>query len=172
MGMDVYGRQPRSERGKYFRASVWSWRPIATLSCAAAPDITAGCKHWQSNDGDGLEDGAARALGRIIQSMIDSGLVAELVAKHAAALEAMADEPCASCGATGVRSDAVGVKHGWPDKPSGAPPGHPRHGAIGSCNSCQGKGTVRPIATWYSMDVEHIREWAAFLEDCGGFEIC
>jgi hypothetical protein len=31
MGMDVYGRNPTSEAGKYFRANVWSWRPIHAL---------------------------------------------------------------------------------------------------------------------------------------------
>ena len=28
MGMDVYGMNPTTERGEYFRANVWSWRPI------------------------------------------------------------------------------------------------------------------------------------------------
>ena len=31
MGMDVYGRNPDSQAGKYFRANVWSWRPIHAL---------------------------------------------------------------------------------------------------------------------------------------------
>ncbi len=28
MGMDVYGVSPRNGSGKYFRANIWSWRPI------------------------------------------------------------------------------------------------------------------------------------------------
>ena len=28
MGMDVYGVAPAGEDGKYFRASIWMWRPI------------------------------------------------------------------------------------------------------------------------------------------------
>ena len=35
MGMDVYGRDPDSPAGKYFRANVWSWRPIHALIIAA-----------------------------------------------------------------------------------------------------------------------------------------
>ena len=31
MGMDVYGNKPRCSKGEYFRASVWSWRPIHGL---------------------------------------------------------------------------------------------------------------------------------------------
>jgi hypothetical protein len=26
MGMDIYGRNPTSEAGKYFQANIWSWR--------------------------------------------------------------------------------------------------------------------------------------------------
>ena len=28
MGMDVYGREPEKELGKYFRSNVWWWRPL------------------------------------------------------------------------------------------------------------------------------------------------
>lgn len=31
MGMDVSGINPTTEAGKYFRANVWSWRPLASL---------------------------------------------------------------------------------------------------------------------------------------------
>jgi len=29
MGFDIYGSSPKSEKGKYFRNSVWWWRPLA-----------------------------------------------------------------------------------------------------------------------------------------------
>ena len=28
MGMDVMGVNPKNEKGEYFRANCWSWRPI------------------------------------------------------------------------------------------------------------------------------------------------
>ena len=28
MGMDVYGLEPRKEKGEYFRINVWWWRPL------------------------------------------------------------------------------------------------------------------------------------------------
>lgn len=28
MGMDVYGRAPKSEKGEYFRSSIWTWPTI------------------------------------------------------------------------------------------------------------------------------------------------
>jgi hypothetical protein len=39
MGMDVYGKNPSSEAGKYFRANVWSWRPIHALIVQLCSDL-------------------------------------------------------------------------------------------------------------------------------------
>ena len=33
MGMDVFGKNPTSEVGKYFRRNVWHWRRLADLVC-------------------------------------------------------------------------------------------------------------------------------------------
>ena len=39
MGMDVIGRNPDSDAGKYFRANVWSWRPIHDLIIELCSDL-------------------------------------------------------------------------------------------------------------------------------------
>jgi len=39
MGMDVYGRNPSSEEGEYFRANIWSWRPIHMLIVELCSDL-------------------------------------------------------------------------------------------------------------------------------------
>lgn len=39
MGMDVYGRKPDSTAGEYFRANVWSWRPIHALIVGLCSDF-------------------------------------------------------------------------------------------------------------------------------------
>jgi len=39
MGMDITGRNPSVSAGKYFRANVWSWRPIHALICALCSDL-------------------------------------------------------------------------------------------------------------------------------------
>src|SRR4051812_45074191 len=52
MGMDVYGKKPTSEDGRYFRANVWSWRPIHQL-CEIV--LKRDFPSWAFNDGDGLE---------------------------------------------------------------------------------------------------------------------
>jgi hypothetical protein len=39
MGMDVVARNPSSEAGEYFGASVWSWRPIHNLVVQLCSDL-------------------------------------------------------------------------------------------------------------------------------------
>jgi hypothetical protein len=51
MGMDVIGRAPRSERGKYFRSSLFWWRPHADYFQHVAPEICQSCADWYTNDG-------------------------------------------------------------------------------------------------------------------------
>lgn len=53
MGMDVYGKFPSSESGKYFRANVWSWRPIHAL-CSVV--LGKPLKEWAYNDGKGFDN--------------------------------------------------------------------------------------------------------------------
>jgi hypothetical protein len=58
MGMDVYGRNPRSQAGEYFRANVWSWRPIHALICELCSDLLdeITIEGLAFNDGAGPED--------------------------------------------------------------------------------------------------------------------
>ena len=39
MGMDVYGKNPSNDEGKYFRANIWSWRPIYSLTVELCADL-------------------------------------------------------------------------------------------------------------------------------------
>jgi len=57
MGMDVYGKSPTTETGKYFRASVWSWRPLHGLIAEVGSDLfdEETLKSMGYNDGAGLD---------------------------------------------------------------------------------------------------------------------
>jgi hypothetical protein len=98
VGMDVYGKGPRSDAGKWFGTNNSEWFPLATYCCDVAPEITQACKCWWSNDGDGLDDTSAIALADVLEEEIESGRTAfyesrldRLVAVHdpgVAALEA------------------------------------------------------------------------------------
>lgn len=157
MGMDVYGNNPKSEAGSYFRASVWGWHPLWELCEAIAPELTAKVEYGHTNDGDGLGHHDSEALAATLQRAIDEGVVAAYVKIRDDGLAALPDEDCSFCGATGTRTDAVGVELGY--------------AARNYCNACDGKGKRRPFATSYHVDVGFVKEWVAFLQDCGGFAI-
>ena len=159
MGMDIYGKNPSGEQGKYFRNNAWWWRPLATYCCAVAPEITAACQYWQSNDGDGLDAEAAVALADALQQEINSNRTLLYEKQYTGAMESKPDEPCRICAGTGTR---------LPIPQCGA--GDPRAGGL-KCNGCNATGYVRPSDTNYPFSVENVIEFIAFLRDSGGFEI-
>lgn len=76
MGMDIYGRAPTHEDGKYFRANIWSWAPILKLITRANREHKLGLvlRGWDCNDGDGCKnadesDKLATALEECLSSM-------------------------------------------------------------------------------------------------------
>lgn len=157
MGMDVHGKKPTSEDGKYFRASVWSWPPIWEYCEAIAPDLTKRVRLAHTNDGDGLGARNSKVLGRKVTASIEDGSAARYVDALNKKLDALPREPCVYCGATGTRTDAVGVANGF-DKRKW-------------CNGCDGKGTREPHDSYYRFNVDHLAEFGRFLSACGGFEI-
>jgi hypothetical protein len=71
MGMDVFGVAPKSEAGKYFRANIWSWRPIHELIEKAnvlPPHIVEGMAF---NDGYGPNEQESLLLAAALENMLD-----------------------------------------------------------------------------------------------------
>lgn len=71
MGMDVFGAAPKSKAGEYFRANIWSWRPIHELIEKAGvlpPHIVEGMAF---NDGIGPNDEQAIMLADQMEQMLD-----------------------------------------------------------------------------------------------------
>jgi hypothetical protein len=170
--MDVYGRNPTSEKGKYFRNNVWRWRPLANYIAQIAPvNITGQCEHWHSNDGDGLGADESAKLAMFLRNELSTGRTAAYASSYQAEIDALADEKCDLCNGTGVRSDAIGISDGMTTRII-TEDGHPRIGQKGWCNKCDGRGTVRPWETCYPFSAENVVEFCDFLEQCGGFEIC
>jgi hypothetical protein len=92
MGMDVSGRNPTSPEGEYFRASIWRWPLLVKVITTLCPQETSPCKHWKTNEGDGLTK-------RIFS---DSGVPYPLVqsrnvAERGGALFAFVGEPHDTC---------------------------------------------------------------------------
>jgi len=156
MGMDVYGKKPSSETGKYFRNNCWWWRPLWDYCCEVAPELIDAqlAKAGHYNDGKGLNAARSVKLAARLQEEIDAGRTEQYARERAATLEAMPSESCEICGGTGKR--AVPPKTGPGKQP---------------CNGCEASGWRRPWDTSYPFDVDNVREFIAFLRDCGGFKI-
>jgi hypothetical protein len=71
MGMDVYGREAKSEVGEYFRASIWSWRPIHELIEKANVLPQNMVEDMAFNDGAGPNEEQALLLAAALENMID-----------------------------------------------------------------------------------------------------
>ena len=153
--MDVSGKAPAADVGKYFRNNVWWWRPLWTYIEEIAPDLAGGIS-GQTNDGEGLDDEGAQQLTAILTDEIASGRTEKYARKRAQHLESLPDEPCEFCAGTGRRHD--GLTSG-------------RDTADFACNACGGAGMVRPWSTHYPFDVENVVAFRDFVAASGGFAI-
>lgn len=153
--MDLVGKKPRSDTGQYFRNNLWWWRPLWEYGCRVAGDLIPPAVQAGGlfNNGHGLNTARFRALAERLVGEITAGRTARHQAEYEAALAALPDESCWVCQGTGrYRDPAEGT-------------GEQR------CPGCQGTGRRRPLAAGYPFTVENVQEFAAFLQDCGGFAI-
>lgn len=172
MGMDVYGKNPKSEAGSYFRRNVWGWHPLWDYVENQHPEIAELVEYAHSNDGDGLDEEKSVELAKLLMDDYNSGRVAEYIAERNKALSELPFEDCHICEGTGIRTDAIGKEAGWDTKEL-----EPDIAIIvgrtkGSCNACGGVGKRENWATNYYLEEDDIKEFADFLVECGGFEIC
>jgi hypothetical protein len=54
-----------------FPVGTYWWVTIADYCRHIAPSITTSCRHWYTNDGDGLNAAQARKLAAVLQGSID-----------------------------------------------------------------------------------------------------
>jgi hypothetical protein len=151
--MDVYGIAPTSPEGEYFRRNVWGWHPLAQLCHQMAPDITAKCEYWHSNDGEGLDAGAAADLAAVLQQHLTKGEVANYVQQRDTWLAGLPDEPCSCCDGVGL------IERSREDR------------VPGTCRACGGKGQTQSFKKNYFLEEDDVKEWIRFLQSCGGFRI-
>lgn len=172
MGMDVIGKNANSETGEYFRNNVWWWRPLWNYCLELHGDIAGRVEYGHSNDGDGLDADDSRALGLRLLEDVKSGRTAEYKTDYDRELSELPRTKCDLCEGTGIRTDKVGKEHGMPEQELGEAEAIILGRTHGSCNSCHGYGTMANWLTHYPFEVDNVREFAEFLLDCGGFQIC
>lgn len=173
MGMDVYGKEPTSEKGEYFRNNVWWWRPLWNYCCEIADAVIGEslAEDGHYNGGAGLDGVRALALAEILREELESGRTAEYERKHNEYRASLPREDCDFCGATGIRTDDVGVNMGQPNRELSPEVQILTGRTHGWCNACDGIGTRESFGTGYPFSVENVREFVEFLTDSGGFSI-
>ena len=173
MGMDVFGKAPVSETGEYFRNNVWWWRPLWDYCCSVS-ELARSVEHGHDNSGDGLGAEGAQELAKTLIIEIGAGRTLQYQEDYRKEIAELPRETCQLCEGTGIRTlpspsgedfkmyekaltieqqALYGRTHGW-------------------CNGCDGAGDKPHWASNYPFSVENVQEFADFLQDSGGFEIC
>jgi hypothetical protein len=163
MGMDVYGRRFANEwaaagqdqPGCYFRANVWSWRPIHDLMRQLCSDFLDEEMLLQMsfNDGAGPEDQQTcdEIAMRFSQWMehnidgheVDHGMRVDGEGKFVDLRPKSSDE-------TGFLAEAA---------------------LVASAQARFGAQGVDGVRSPHSVDDESLKEWIEFLRHCGGFRV-
>jgi len=155
MGMDVYGQKPNNEQGEYFRSNVWYWHPLWDCLEELHPTICQKVESPHDNSGDGLNATNSLALSKLLKKDLDNGIIEEYIKQYDARLEALPLEDCHFCEGKGNRD--------W-DQEDGSV-------LTKLCNACNGTLKVKNFICHYRMDLDLMKEFQVFLENCGGFQI-
>jgi hypothetical protein len=174
MGMDVYGKKPKSETGEYFRNNVWWWHPLWDYCVAKHGDIigpdVADSGHY--NSGAGLNATRSRELGEALLADIEAGITAQWKIDRDMEIAQIPRETCFVCHGSGIRDDELGKSDGQDVKELEPELAILLGRTNGWCNGCNGEGLRDSWASHYPFEVSNVREFAEFLVDSGGFEIC
>lgn len=190
MGMDIYGRKPTSEKGKYFRAGIVTWGPLCSYILDVAPkEITARCTKWNYNDGIGLGATAARRLGDFLLEEISAGHTAKYRQQRDVWIESLPRKTCECCNGTGFRfpRERDIADRDYFDQAlllrlqksgistladaEAAVKASRRLKGIGWCNACHGVGTLQPEELYGVFREDAVQAFAEFARDSGGFSI-
>ena len=105
MGMDVYGINPKTDNGDYFRANVWWWRPLWECVSYYCDDILSQEDIIEGTYNNGYEYNETTALeiSNRLESLLKDGTLYKYKATRDSYLEELPDEECKICDATGKR---------------------------------------------------------------------
>ena len=147
MGMDVYGLKNSKA---YFRANIWSWRPIHAVIAEVASDfIPEKVIHAMSfNDGAGLEsEEDCKKLASRISAWLEHNVDGKKINPPADSFENSLFEIITK----NLGDSGVSVSFGTDNK-----------------NVSSGSG---PGIEYYVSDT-HLKKFVEFLNICGGFKVC
>tara|TARA_B110000503_G_scaffold49712_1_gene80687 strand:+ start:917 stop:1435 length:519 start_codon:yes stop_codon:yes gene_type:complete len=171
MGMDVYGTNPVSETGRYFRRNIWGWRPLWDYVEIMHPEIAALVEYGHTNDGDGLSGIQSLVLANLLKEDLVSGATDQYIVQRTQALAELPLDDCTICEGTGIRTDEIGSRDGQPVRVLEEAQAIILGRTEGWCNGCNGEGTKENFLLNYDLAPEDVKDFSDFLQDCGGFEI-
>jgi len=81
MGFDLYSLgNHKTEKGEYFRNSVWGWRRLADFVCEQTGVVAEdNKKYWQSNDGHEVSEQEAMQIAQQLKALIKDGTVSKAI---------------------------------------------------------------------------------------------
>jgi len=172
MGFDVYGANPISRSGEYFRNSHGWWLGLWRYCLNLFPGIAGKVERWDTIDGDGLNAEDAMALSRLLEETLKDGTVREYQRGYAEYLAKLPDTKCSRCNGQGEVHDFVELTHPrQADEvpmdllfPMKLPP-------LVQCSVCDGTGIESRRNETVPFSEENVERFAEFLRDCGGFAI-
>ena len=187
MGFDLYGLKPATaDNGKYFRESVWGWRPLWELVCNVSADILTpkDCEMGSYNDSHKIIKSKAMKIATRLEKHLESGFIDKYIEDRDTEIDSMPLEECDLCNGTGWRrrppvrgrGDTVALRE-WAFTEEiaekeliNAP--IPEGIDCMLCNACQGKGETSSFSTHYHLSKESVKEFVEFCKFSGGFSIC
>jgi hypothetical protein len=150
MGMNLTGKDPKAKRGESFDRNCWGWRPLWEFVCDVAESSPLVRRAGHFNDGAGFFEDECLRVAAKLGELDAAGKIDAFEDAERVRLALLPSISCRLCGGTGKRTD-VEVRNG--------------------CNKCLGAGKVRPDECSYVFNAQAVRDFAAFLAVCGGFEI-
>lgn len=172
MGMDVYGKNPTNEVGAYFRRNVWGWHPLWEYCESLHAETVSSVVEGHSNSGDGLGAEGSAELAKLLRQDLLDGTAESFIVSRNRYLSELERPACELCSGTGIRSDEIGVENKMPEKELSPEMAMLTGRTHGWCNACSGEGKRDAWETNYFLELDDLKEFADFLENCGGFEIC
>ena len=154
MGMDLYS----TKNEEYFRANIWSWRPIWRLVATECEEFLPEEAYESGSVNDGYKIPEDLALQ--IHEKLSTLNIPKAIKEYHYYLDTLPLEDCTYCDGNGIRDDE-NVK--------------------GKCNNCNTEytkaegvpvGKEKNFQTNYRMDKEHIEEFIDFCKTSRGFQIC
>lgn len=154
MGMNLTAKAPSAKEGERFDRNVWGWRPLWEFVCDVAETPPAIRRAGHFNDGYGFGSEECSRVAAKLRALDSEGKIDSFEDAERLRLATLSSIPCNLCDGTGKRA---------------APPF--RGAGAMLCNKCNGLKKVRPDECSYVFNAQAVREFTAFLEHCGGFEI-